>query len=235
MMKGAVLDFNRSSGEGLIRGDDGTRYAFSATDFKSEAAPKPGQTVDFEVKDGRATAIYALATKGMTIDMNDAAQRISAFAKEAKVDATAKKVLENLKGGPKDRIGVGLSAAAILCLFLPFLHVPFLGSVSLIETAWGKLLFVIALGLAFLCYQGMDRKWVKVAACAFAAVALINSWAIIADLSSVDNLTNAFMGASRNRRSFLELLAFGFYATLVSTALLMASAFLRKKAHTTQA
>lgn len=233
-MKGAVLDFNRSSGQGLIRGEDGTRYEFSAADFKSDGPARSGQDVDFEVKDGRATAIYALSGKGMTIDVNEAAQRITAFAKESGVDATARKALDTLKKGPKDRIGVGLSVVAAVCLFLPFIQVPFLGSVSLIQTGWGKLLFVIALVLAVLCYQGMDRKWVKVAACSFAAVVLINVWAIVADLSHADSLTNAFMGGSRNRRSFLELLTFGFYATLISTALLTASAFLRKRAPATQ-
>jgi cold shock CspA family protein len=171
-MRGTIIDFNRTSGEGLIRGEDGNRYEYSAIEFKSDVAPRQGQEVDFEVKDGRATAVYALATKGINIDVNDAAQRISAFAKEVGVDTTARKVLQNLKDGPKDRIGVGLAAAAVICLFLPFMHVPFLGSVSLIETGWGKLLFVVALAIAFLCYQGMDRKWVKVAACAFATVAV---------------------------------------------------------------
>ncbi len=59
-MRGRVLSFNGSTG--LISGDDGKRYTFSASDLMGEGAYLPaGSTVDFEGDDGVATSIYVLA------------------------------------------------------------------------------------------------------------------------------------------------------------------------------
>ena len=228
-MKGVILDCNRTSGEGLIRGEDGSRYEFAASEFKSEVAPRQGLDVDFEVKEGRACAVYALSQKGLNINVGDAAERISSFAKEAGIDTAAEKIVKNFQSGPKDTIGVGLAVLAIICLFLPFVQIPFLGPVSQVQSGWGKLLFVLALAIGFLCYQGFDRKWVKGTAGSFAAIVFINSWSVISDLSDANNLTHSFLGGSRNGPNFFELLSTGFYATLVVTVLMLLSAFLRKR------
>lgn len=59
-MRGTVLDYDKLAGEGVISGSDGGRYAFRGLEWK--AAPSQlqrGASVDFEVTDGLATAIYA--------------------------------------------------------------------------------------------------------------------------------------------------------------------------------
>lgn len=59
-MKGKVLDFNISTNEGIITGEDGTRYNFVSTEWKSSSInPAQGVEVDFVVEDDNATAIYA--------------------------------------------------------------------------------------------------------------------------------------------------------------------------------
>lgn len=57
-MKGKVLDYNIQNDSGLISGDDGNRYEFSSTQWKSSDAPKPYQKVDFEIDENIAKGIY---------------------------------------------------------------------------------------------------------------------------------------------------------------------------------
>ncbi len=59
-MRGKVLSFNGSTG--LISGDDGKRYKFSASDLAGDTAYLPaGSTVDFEGEDGVASSIYVIS------------------------------------------------------------------------------------------------------------------------------------------------------------------------------
>ncbi len=57
-MKGTVLDYNEAEGKGVISGDDGKRYPFSASEVCGGGRISRGVRVDFEVKDGAATSIY---------------------------------------------------------------------------------------------------------------------------------------------------------------------------------
>jgi TM2 domain-containing membrane protein YozV len=63
-MRGKILEFDNNTGTGKISGDDGVRYAFSATDWKSPLAPLSGQTIDFDADGANATSIYRLAGSG---------------------------------------------------------------------------------------------------------------------------------------------------------------------------
>lgn len=56
-MKGQILHLDQASGEGIITGADGRRYAFSAPDLRgSGEVARPGVAVDFEVEGDRARA-----------------------------------------------------------------------------------------------------------------------------------------------------------------------------------
>lgn len=58
-MKGKILDYSIKNGNGIISGDDGKRYGFKNTDWKSDKNPNTGQTVDFTIDDsGQAIDIY---------------------------------------------------------------------------------------------------------------------------------------------------------------------------------
>ncbi len=60
-MRGKVLSFNGSTG--LISGDDGQRYTFSASDLGGDSTYVPnGATVDFEGSDGIASSVYVIAS-----------------------------------------------------------------------------------------------------------------------------------------------------------------------------
>ena len=57
-MKGKILDFSVQSGEGVISGDDGTRYPFVGAEWKAPTPPDNGKRVDFDVSDGKAIGVY---------------------------------------------------------------------------------------------------------------------------------------------------------------------------------
>ncbi|RME57060.1 MAG: hypothetical protein D6790_13890 [Caldilineae bacterium] len=59
-MEGLILTYNRDTGEGLIRGDDGVRYRFSRADWGSSGEPFEGLRVDFVPTDNGAAEVYAL-------------------------------------------------------------------------------------------------------------------------------------------------------------------------------
>lgn len=62
-MRGRVLGYDNDTGEGVISGDDGNRYAVQlgalGAGVKSLA---PGWAVDFIPEDGRATGVYPLTS-----------------------------------------------------------------------------------------------------------------------------------------------------------------------------
>jgi len=57
-MKGKILDFSIQNGVGVISADDGKRYNFSASDWKSDKSPATNQIVDFSINGEDATGIY---------------------------------------------------------------------------------------------------------------------------------------------------------------------------------
>lgn len=59
-MRGEILSYDVVSGEGLISGDDLTRYRFSRIDVGPGQQPVPGLRVDFVALDDRASQIIPL-------------------------------------------------------------------------------------------------------------------------------------------------------------------------------
>jgi uncharacterized membrane protein YhaH (DUF805 family) len=57
-MKGKILDYSIQNSSGIISGEDGNRYKFSNSEWKSDKAPKANQKVDFEAEDTIAKQIY---------------------------------------------------------------------------------------------------------------------------------------------------------------------------------
>jgi TM2 domain-containing membrane protein YozV len=59
-MRGKVLGVDGDTGLAQIAGDDGRRYAFAREDWKLAGAPRHGQEVDFQVRDGLAVSVFPL-------------------------------------------------------------------------------------------------------------------------------------------------------------------------------
>ena len=57
-MRGSLIHFNAQAGQGLIRAEDGRRYAFVLGQWRSESYPTLGDELDFEIEGTRALDIY---------------------------------------------------------------------------------------------------------------------------------------------------------------------------------
>ena len=57
-MRGQVLGMDMRTGEGIVVGDDGRRYAFTPTDWAYRGEPAVGMYVDFETHEQRALSIF---------------------------------------------------------------------------------------------------------------------------------------------------------------------------------
>lgn len=63
-MQGKILEYNLQSSTGIISGNDGKRYTFNNTEWKSAAIhPAQGIKVDFSSEGELAVAIYATSLK----------------------------------------------------------------------------------------------------------------------------------------------------------------------------
>ena len=57
-MRGQVLGVDKRTGEGMVSGDDGRRYAFGPDDWAHRGAPAIGAVVDFETRENRALSLF---------------------------------------------------------------------------------------------------------------------------------------------------------------------------------
>lgn len=93
-MKGKILDFSIQTNTGIISAEDGKRYSFVGTEWKEQAVPVRGNSVDFELNEqGQATGVYlemaavpvkaSVSAQGNTLNLSPAAQENLNKAKEA--------------------------------------------------------------------------------------------------------------------------------------------------------
>jgi TM2 domain-containing membrane protein YozV len=61
-MKGKILNFNIQNGSGVISGDDGQRYNFVSSEWRSDKNPSANQLVDFKINEDNAIEIYLAAS-----------------------------------------------------------------------------------------------------------------------------------------------------------------------------
>lgn len=57
-MRGQVLGVDTRTGDGIVSGDDGRRYAFKPADWAARGEPAVGMHVDFEAHENRALTIF---------------------------------------------------------------------------------------------------------------------------------------------------------------------------------
>ena len=150
-MKGKILGFVESSG--VITGDDGKRYKFSAADWKAPRAPRTGEEVDYEISaQGMAAEIYPLRSG---LDFGDVGAKMKdalGGADLGDVGAKAKEIFQSGAGSPtgaralmllKTRLAVPLALILLLVSVvfgyvrwegeqLPFADTPRAGSYSVL-------------------------------------------------------------------------------------------------------
>ncbi len=57
-MKGSILNFDETTNQGIISGEDGNRYELDMAEWKSTQQPKAGGKVDFSPSENIAQSIY---------------------------------------------------------------------------------------------------------------------------------------------------------------------------------
>ena len=57
-MRGQVLGVDTRTGDGIVTGEDGRRYAFRPADWAARGEPAVGMEVDFEIHENRALTIF---------------------------------------------------------------------------------------------------------------------------------------------------------------------------------
>ena len=57
-MRGQVLGVDTRTGQGIVTGEDGRRYAFQPNDWAHRGEPAIGMYVDFEAHENRALSIF---------------------------------------------------------------------------------------------------------------------------------------------------------------------------------
>jgi TM2 domain-containing membrane protein YozV len=58
LMRGLVLGVDTRTGDGIVTGDDGRRYAFRPADWAHKGEPAIGMQVDFEAHENRALSVF---------------------------------------------------------------------------------------------------------------------------------------------------------------------------------
>jgi hypothetical protein len=153
-MKGKILDFNIQNASGVISGDDGQRYNFSSSEWKSDKAPTANQIVDFTTEEDNAMGIYLVAS-------------------EKKIDVDVDTIKDNLSSVMKDGIhnkaGVIVSLMLAFSLFFKIIDAGFLGSASFMDGIEGWILFVFILITTYLHFSGIREKFLKIASVAISA------------------------------------------------------------------
>lgn len=218
-MEGTVLDFNEHDNKGFIRGDDGKRYTFSREEFKSSSKITAGQKVDFETNGDEATGIFVLSAPGMNFD------GVKDKFTELSNNSNLKEVSNSFKGGIQNKFGLFLTFATLIALFLPFFNVPYVGTISIIDSEWGKFLLVNTLVIGALYYTGFSHSLTKIAVAVLSAVLFIFLYDVVQDI----NDANQIFGRKRNSGvSFFDWLQIGFFISLSSTMLMLFSVFTLK-------
>lgn len=57
-MRGQVLGVDTRTGDGMVAGEDGRRYAFKPDDWAARGEPAIGMQVDFEIHENRALSVF---------------------------------------------------------------------------------------------------------------------------------------------------------------------------------
>lgn len=66
-MKGKILGFTLSSGTGTITGEDGKRYGFATSEWRSDKPAAAGLAVDFELRGEEAVGVYPVVGAGIDV------------------------------------------------------------------------------------------------------------------------------------------------------------------------
>lgn len=214
-MKGKILDYSIQNSTGVISGDDGIRYQFSNSQWKSVKSPTVNQKVDFIAENTEAKEIYLEISSSINAD--EIKLRINQIEGSEKI----KDIFSN---GIQNKFGFFLSIAILLGLFLPLITIPYLGEAALIDDGFGKIIFLATIGISFLFFSGIQDKLLKILTIIVSIVILYSFISLFLGLNDAGSMLNSFGGRnSKNSFNMFELLSYGTYIMLPLTIVLLIS------------
>jgi hypothetical protein len=193
-VQGKILDYSIQNSAGVISGDDGQRYNFISAEWKSDKAPASGQIVDFSIDGINAMALYLVSSSNALED------KLSEIKDSEMVNTL-------VSNGMQHTTGFIVSLLLAFSLFLPVIDAGMFGSVSFMDGGFGKLLFLVFLGVAFLYYSGIQKKLLKIIVIISSAVVLLKFM----------DLISGFVELSSRDMNLFGLLGIGTYIVLPLT------------------
>ncbi len=133
-MKGTVLDFSIAENSGVVTGDDGNRYAFSGSDWKSGGTQlHPGARVDFVAIDGVAAEVTKDAPAvGNLAAASPLPEGLNGRYRGLYCSSDERMIL-GLCGGLAHRFGIHavVTRAVVFLVLMPVLWIPYLVGIFL--------------------------------------------------------------------------------------------------------
>lgn len=237
-MEGKILDYNPEQQTGLIRGQDGNRYEFNISEFRSQGSIRVGQTVDFKIEGENAIAIYVLKSNNLAdaipISGGDALKTISQKAGDIIGQQNTNKIIQSVQGGNQNPLGVSASAFAIITLFLPVIKQIAYIKTNLMGGGIGMVSLLLLLGLGYLFYAGAKRIQTKVLSGVTSGLLMAGLYDLFSPirqawerLEQIKKQTQSFSNLSYSTQGigFFDVVQFGFFAVILAGIALLFLAF----------
>lgn len=215
-MQGKILDYSVQSSSGIISGNDGNRYTFENSQWKSDKSPSVNQIVDFEIEGSNAIGIY-LDSSSSNFNTDELKEKMSDIKNSDTVKNAQSNINNALKDGVQNKFGFIVSIITAIALFFPVIAIPFLGNVSLLDGGWGKISLAGLIVIAILFYYGAPKLFVKIGVGVVGGIILMQFYDLLSSLSSGSDMMNSF-----------GLLRFGTYILIPMTFVLLFSGFKAK-------
>lgn len=114
-MQGNLLHYNFGTKQGLIRAEDGRRYAFEEAQWRSDRRPAVGDELDFEVQGTVAYDVYATKPASAQVDLTRIRESVTQGARQLGDSETGRRFLAGW--------GAIIALVTLLGCFLPYISV----------------------------------------------------------------------------------------------------------------
>jgi hypothetical protein len=219
-MEGIVLHFDESTNKGVVRSENGDRFDFTDSDWKSNGAPRTGAKVDFVAKDKVASEIYAASSPGIS---GNVAEKLSDF----QGSGLGQKISGLFGNGMHNKLGLLAAVAVLVSLFFPVIEIPFLGKGSLINDGTGKFLFMLLIVLAIFFYGGATRLYTRILGGVVLGILFFQYYDLFSGLNQANDFVGLFGGRSRNAPNFFNLVQWGAFVNIAACVVLFLATFIK--------
>ena len=115
-MRGILIHYNFESHQGLIRAEDGRRYAFHGQEWRSNRKPVTGDDIDFEVQGTVAYDIYVIKPAVAPVDLSSTVSQLSGSVTQGARNLTSSDLGRRLSSWT-----VIIAIVTLLGCFMPFI------------------------------------------------------------------------------------------------------------------